>query len=220
MQEPWPRIYREAPEVFAAFRQAEDPEGRIPAQLRRCLDLGGRRILELGAGTGKLAEALAPGCAAWIALEPEAGLLAQGRWEAALPVRGLGQRLPLRDASVDHGVAAWVLGYLPPLRQARVVAEALRVLRPGGSLWAVENGAGGDFQALRGVEDWEPGTARLLEDLGFEAVARVATELRFPSAEAAEGVLGALCGEAVRQRLQARPQAIFSHTVAILQVRA
>lgn len=219
MQEPWPRIYREAPEVFAAFRRAEDPEGRIPAQLGRCLDLGGRRILELGAGTGKLAEALAPACAAWIALEPEAGLLGQGRWEAALPVRGLGQQLPLREGSVDHGVAAWVLGYLPPSRQARVVAEALRVLRPGGSLWAVENGAGGDFQALRGVEDWEPGTGRLLADLGFEVVARVATELRFPSPGEAERILGALCGEAVRQRLRARPRAVFSHTAALLRAR-
>ena len=217
MAEQWRRVYREAPEVFAAFRAAEDPEGLVETRLRDLMDLRGCRVLELGAGTGRLAEALAPGCAAWIALEPEAGLLAQGAWAQALPVRALGQRLPLRGASVDRVVAAWVLGYLPTGLQAAVLDEARRVLRPEGSLWLVENGVGGDFQALRGVEGREPGVRRLMEDHGFKPVAEVMTELRFPIPEKATRVLGALCGDEVRARLEAAPQAVFSHAVSILR---
>lgn len=217
MAEHWRRVYGEAPEVFAAFRRAEDPGGLVEARLRAVMDLRGCRVLELGAGTGRMAEVLAPDCAAWIALEPEGALLRQGRWAHALPVRALGQGLPFRSASVDRVVAAWVLGYLPPALQAAVLAEARRVLRPEGSLWLVENGTGGEFQALRGLEDREPGVRRLMEGHGFHSEAEVATDLRFPDPGEAERVLGDLCGEAVRARLAEAPRASFSHAVSILR---
>lgn len=215
MAEQWRRIYAEDPEVFAAFARAEDPEGRIPEALAEHARLTGLDVLEVGAGTGRLAARIASRAARWIALEPAAGL--QGRMAPGpLAVRALGQHLPLGDATVDRIVAAWVLGYLPRGLQAQVLGEAQRVLRPGGGLWAVENAGAGDFQALRGVQGLEPGARRLVEAFGFRTMAEVPTTIRFDTEAEAIRVLGALCGNDVRKALEDRPRRELSHTAVLL----
>ena len=55
------------------------------------------------------------------------------------------QELPFADDSFDAAVAAWMLYHVPDLD--RGLAELARVLRPGGSLIAVTNGAN-DFEEL------------------------------------------------------------------------
>lgn len=222
IQEPWPRIYREAPEVFEAFTAAEDPEGRVFDRLQELAGFGAGTVLEIGCGTGRTLRRWAGGPARVLGIEPESALLDRARRAVAGPgvklLRGRGERLPLRDGSVDGVLATWVLAYLrPPVLQA-VIAESLRVLKPGAGIWALENHWTGPFQALRGREGeaGEPGLQRLLRDHGFRIVEVVETELRFPSEAAAEHILGTLCGQAVRADLQARPQARLGHHVAIL----
>lgn len=87
-------------------------------------DLRGR-IVELGAGGGKVASALPHDAIAldWAALPG-------GRPSALADVRAL----PLKDASVDAIVAIHVLGHLDLPGAARAVDEIRRVLRPGGAL--------------------------------------------------------------------------------------
>ncbi len=215
MAEQWRRIYAEDPEVFAAFARAEDPVGRIAEALARHAGLAGRDVLEVGAGTGRLAQRLASGAARWIALEPAGGLQARMA-PGPLPLRARGQELPLRTASLDLGLAAWVLGYLGPETQGRVLAELDRVLRPGGGTWAVENAGAGDFQALRGMRGLEPGARRLVEAFGFHPVVEVPTTIRFDSDAEATRVLGALCGPEVGRALAARPRREFTHTAVLL----
>lgn len=215
MAEQWRRIYAEDPEVFAAFARAEDPEGRIADALAAHAGTSGRDVLEVGAGTGGLAQRLAPGAARWIALEPAAGLQARMA-PGPLPLRARGQALPLRSGSVDLAVAAWVLGYLGADTQRRALAELDRVLRSGGGIWAVENAGAGDFQALRGVQGLEPGAARLVADFGFRPLVEIPTTISFETEAEALRVLGALCGEEVRHRLGAKPRRVFSHTAVLL----
>ncbi len=217
MAEHWRRIYAEAPEVFAAFARAEDPEGRVAEALRRRAALEGHRILEIGAGTGKLAARLSPACEAWVALEPEGGLLAQLP-AGPLPLRAWGQHLPLRSDSVHRVVAGWVLGYLGERRVAEILAEVERVLMPapGAGLWAIENAGHGDFQALRGFRDLEPGARRLVQTFGFQVIEEVPIRLTFGSPVEAERILGALCGEDVRKALTQAPRAELSHAAVLL----
>lgn len=219
MAEHWRRIYADAPEVFAAFARAEDPDGRIADALGERADLAGRKVLELGAGTGRLAERLGPASECWIALEPAAGLQAR-MGPGPLALRALGQQVPLRSASVDRILASWVLGYLPAAVQAGVLREAGRVLRPGGAIWVVENAGAGEFQALRGLQDLEPGARRLVRDFGFEGVAEVPTRIRFESEPEAHRILGALCGEAVGAELVRNPRRELTHTAALLVRRS
>lgn len=215
MAEQWRRIYAEDPEVFATFARAEDPEGRIAEALAAHAGIAGRAVLEVGAGTGRLAQRLATRAARWIALEPAAGLLAQMA-PGPLPLRAQGQALPLRATSVDVALAAWVLGYLGSGTQRRILAELDRVLLPGLGTWAVENAGAGDFQALRGIQGLEPGARRLVADFGFRAVTEIPTTIRFETEAEATRVLGALCGEAVRHALEAHPRRVFTHTAVLL----
>ncbi|HJV22699.1 MAG TPA: class I SAM-dependent methyltransferase, partial [Holophagaceae bacterium] len=129
-----------------------------------------------------------------------------------------GQALPLKAASVDCGVAAWVLGYLGRRAVADLLGEVDRVLAPGpgSGIWAIENGGGGEFQTLRGFQGLEPAACRLIEAFGFQVVEEIPLRLVFPSAAEAERILGALCGDAVRAVLAKAPRAELSHRAVLL----
>jgi SAM-dependent methyltransferase len=217
MAEQWRRVYGEAPNIFEAFARAEDPEGRVAEALARHADLGDRRVLELGAGTGRLAARLGPTSATWIALEPHAELLSRMA-PGPIPLRARGQHLPLKTGAVHRVVAAWVLGYLAPRTVAALLAEVDRVLVsvPGAGIWAIENAGSGDFQSLRGFTGLEPGAQRLVDQFGFRIVEEVPIRLAFDSAEEAARILGTLCGEVVGRALDLNPAAELSHRAVLL----
>jgi ubiquinone/menaquinone biosynthesis C-methylase UbiE len=131
---------------FARFltRAAALEERRGGAELRRRLlaDLHGR-VVEVGAGTGVSFAYYPTTVTELVAIEPEPNLRAlalDAARTAPIPVRvvdGLGDELPLDDASVDAAVVAGVLCSVPD--QARTLAELRRVLRPGGELRFLEH---------------------------------------------------------------------------------
>lgn len=65
------------------------------------------------------------------------------------PVQGDAADLPLADGSVDLVIAVTVLGEVPS--PERAIAEARRVLRPGGSLSVSEHWPDPDFLPLTQV---------------------------------------------------------------------
>lgn len=219
-REPWPRIYRERPEVFAAFCRAEDPEGRIVARLKALAALEGSCAVEVGCGTGRYTAELARACGRYVATDPSPALLALA--SASNPglalVRARAEALPFRDRSADRVLATWVLAYLRPTAREAAVAEALRLLRPGGSAWLVENHWEGEFQELRDCAGFgaEPGVRDLVEVHGFRVAEVLETELRFGTSGEAEAILGALCGEAVADRLRRAPRSRLAHGVVLL----
>jgi ubiquinone/menaquinone biosynthesis C-methylase UbiE len=106
------------------------------AYLMRELELRpGRTVLDLGAGTGKLARQLAPSGAGVIAMEP----LAEMR---ALVPRGIevldgrAEAIPLLDDAVDAVTVAQAFHWFD---EEAALREVDRVLRPGGKLAIVMN---------------------------------------------------------------------------------
>lgn len=92
-------------------------------------------VVDLGCGTGNVAELLSPLVKRVIAVDASAAMLkaAQKRLEGRGNVefvRGEAQRLPLRDASADAVVAFLVLHHVPEI--AAALGEMRRVLRRGG----------------------------------------------------------------------------------------
>jgi len=104
------------------------------------LPAGARRVLDLAAGTGKLAEvvvAAAPG-ADVVAVDPSLPML--GELAARLPGvsthQGTAERIPLPDASLDAVLVGQAWHWFDADAAA---AEVARVLRPGGTLGVVWN---------------------------------------------------------------------------------
>jgi ubiquinone/menaquinone biosynthesis C-methylase UbiE len=96
--------------------------------------LGGRVVLDAGAGTGVASTVLAEVGAQPVAVDLSVDMLAWDTNHRPPPAVADVTRLPLRDRSVDDTVAAFVYNHLTQPELA--LAEAARVTRPGGALLA------------------------------------------------------------------------------------
>lgn len=106
------------------------------------------RVLEIGFGSGPNVGLYPPEVDVVLAVDPSAvGRRLAARRLAASPIPvefvGLdGQSLPVDDASVDCVLSTWTLCTIPDVGAA--LAEAARVLRPGGRLFFLEHGLSPD----------------------------------------------------------------------------
>jgi ubiquinone/menaquinone biosynthesis C-methylase UbiE len=95
-------------------------------------DLRGRRVLDLGCGTGRLAAALAErGAKVW-GVDPSAEMLAQARASVGPRVglkQGRAEALPFRDGWFERAVLRLVVHLVD---RPRALPELARVLAPGG----------------------------------------------------------------------------------------
>jgi SAM-dependent methyltransferase len=142
------------------------------------------RVIDIGTGTGRLLELLAPRMEFGLGIDASRPMLALAR--ARLARAGLGHgtvrladmyRLPLADATFDLAVLQMVLHYAedPP----GVIAEAVRVLRPGGRLVLVDLAEHGRTElAERFAHRWpgfsDTAVARLLGAAGLAPAPAVA----------------------------------------------
>jgi SAM-dependent methyltransferase len=123
---------------YVAGRPGYPPE--VVDWLRDSLGIGpDRRVLKVGAGTGKFVPTLRKTAATIIALEPIAEMQAQ--LESAFPdietLSGTADAIPLPDASVDAVICAQAFHWFAT---ASALAEMRRVLAPGGTLGLIWNG--------------------------------------------------------------------------------
>src|ERR1700689_2976832 len=148
-------------------------------------------VLEIGCGTGSLTVGIAralPG-ASVVGLDPDPDVLARAQakdpkgwidWQ-----RGTALELPMPERSFDRVVASLLLHHLTTPEKRAALAEARRVLRPGGRLHVADWGAPQDalmrtvFFALRALDGFERTRAHargelsaLIERAGFGDVRR------------------------------------------------
>ena len=141
----------------AAAAYAEHRPDYPPDAVRWCVaplgrDIAGLRVLDLGAGTGKLTALLARLGADVTAMEPDAAMLAELR--RLLPsVRALGapaEAIPLPDGSVDAVLCAQSLHWFD---LSRALPEIARVLTAGGMLGALWNSDDDRVPWVAGLRD-------------------------------------------------------------------
>ncbi|MFG1654420.1 class I SAM-dependent methyltransferase [Micromonospora sp. NPDC049275] len=178
----------------AASAYAEHRPDYAQAAVRWALEFApGLRVLDLGAGTGKLAATLVAVGADVVAVEPDPAMLSELRraMPAVRALPGSAEAIPLPDASVDAVVAGNALHWFD---MAVAGPEIARVLAPGGvlaGLWNIMDDRIGwvaDLERVSGsaaigprdiLTRWRAATAGMLIPSNGVAV-------RFGSAEQAE----------------------------------
>jgi SAM-dependent methyltransferase len=99
----WPMVYELEPELWDAVSQAEPIHPGILA----ALEIEGRRVLEVAAGSGRLTVHLCPRATELICVEPSLGLrrILAGRCPSAEIRAGFFDALPIGDAWADLTVS-------------------------------------------------------------------------------------------------------------------
>ncbi len=136
--------FRRAGADWDEMRALDLPAADVEAALLGLLGGGGLgRVLDVGTGTGRLLELLAPRMQSGLGIDASRTMLALARVRLAKPeFAHLSVRLadmyalPLRDAAYDLVLLQMVLHYAE--EPAQVIAEASRVLAPAGRLVVVD----------------------------------------------------------------------------------
>jgi ubiquinone/menaquinone biosynthesis C-methylase UbiE len=142
------------------------------------------RVLDIGCGTGNLTllvKRTRPQVEV-VGLDPDpralarAGLKARRAGLAVELDRGFADELPYPDGGFDRVLSSLMFHHLEADLRAVSLREALRVLRPGGSLHLMD--FGGDSHHLRGLarlarrshmleDNWDDRIPRLMREAGF-----------------------------------------------------
>ena len=216
-------VYRRLPserETYAGHAQEyealisrEDHTANILRTIRDIAPIEGRVIVDLGAGTGRLACLLAPYARTVLAFDLSAHMLSLARdklrggsqagWLAAVADHRF---VPLESASTDLIVSGWSVSYLavwhPEQWRAELTAwyaEACRLLRPGGLIILCESlGTGNELpQRLPHLLDFYA----WLDQNSFRSK-WIRTDYRFETPEIAADVAGFFFGEEVRRKIE------------------
>lgn len=164
MPDVYASITEAAPEVQARLadviemRAADPRQGdMLKAYLSEIVFPPGAAVLEIGCGTGAVTRVLArwPGVARAVGIDPSPVFLARARElsrgiDAASFEQGDGRALPFGAATFDVVVVHTAISHVP--QPDRLLAEARRVLRPGGWL-AVFDGDYATATVARGPRD-------------------------------------------------------------------
>jgi len=127
------RSFGKVADAYAASR----PDYPVEA-VRWLVPVPGSRVLELGAGTGKLTEALIAEQHRVTATDPAHAMLKRlrKRFRTTRAIQSAAEHIPVHAGAMDVVVAAQAFHWFD---HDRTLAEVARVLRPGGTLSLVWN---------------------------------------------------------------------------------
>src|SRR5215207_2837552 len=144
-------IYAARAAEYHQMIAAEDLDGQLLPAIERVASLRGKRVIDLGTGTGRLPLLIGKQAAQLVGLDLHRDMLRQhavqrqqqaGSWSL---VQGDMRRLPFRSAWADIVTAGWAIGHLRSWfaddwrgQIGRVLEEMRRVVVPGGALLILE----------------------------------------------------------------------------------
>lgn len=214
-------IYAKHAAEYDELVRAEDWDGNLLPAIERICPLEGAKVLEVGAGTGRIARQILPRLASYIGVDREEAMLEVARRHlAALEQRGALpegltwtlMRGDARDLTVAPGwahlaIAGWVFGHFrewTPERwqdeAAQAIGEMRRTLHLGGTLLIIETlGTGSEEPAAP-----TPGLAEYYAWLEAQGFVRetIRTDYQFDSVDEAARVTGFFFGEDFAARVR------------------
>ena len=125
--------YTKQAQTYDATRSAS---ANVVEALRRALGgAPGKRLADIGGGTGNYARALREHGWDPVVVDRSPAMLARAAAKGLETIEADAQDLPLQDRSVDAAMLVSMLHHVPD--RAKALAEAFRILRPGGRLAAM-----------------------------------------------------------------------------------
>ena len=133
----WPMVYELEPELWDAVSQAEPIHPGVLAQL----EIEGRRVLEVAAGSGRLTVYLCPRAGELVCVEPSSGLrhILASRCRGADIRAGFFDALPIADGWADLTVSC---ASIPPdpstvleLERATAIGGVIALISPESPEW-------------------------------------------------------------------------------------
>lgn len=169
-------IYAHHAEEYDAMVRAEDCDGNLAREIAQWLERVGRRVLEVGVGTGRITAMLCAQGANVVGCEPAPAMLeiARRRLPGVELIESDCLGLPEQKECFDLAIAGWVFGHLRSWRAAdwrESIAENLAkmndALVPGGALIVIETLGTGE-STPRPRPELAEYYAWLEKDCGFE----------------------------------------------------
>jgi ubiquinone/menaquinone biosynthesis C-methylase UbiE len=211
------RIYASRAADYHAMIAPEDADGNLLQAIEAVTPLAGKRVLDLGTGTGRLPLLLAGRVKSLIGVDLHRAMLLEnkrlktGDWRLAQADM---RALPLPDACADIVTAGWAIGHLRGWfaenwrRQiGRVLREMQRVAAPGGALLIMETLTTGALAPAPPTPALAEYHAWLESDWGFVRQT-IRTDYQFASVEEAiartEFFFGAELAEKIKDNGWAR----------------
>ena len=205
-------IYKTEGDKYEALIAREDYQGNILKTLRDITPLEDRLVLDLGAGTGRLACLLGPHVSRVRAFDISEEMLRVCRekfvasgltnWQVDVADH---RKLPVEDHSANLAVSGWSLSYLavwnPKTWRAELetwMTEMKRVLKPGSFIVLYESmGTGNESPIkLEHLKDFYP----WLDEVGFQH-RWIRTDYKFESLAEAEELSRFFFGEELRDKV-------------------
>ena len=206
-------IYHQGAWTYELFCRAEDAPGHVANYLSQ--ELCGKDVLDVGCGTGRYLNLLAPFVRGYIGLDCSADQLAIARKKAeaeihqnTVLIHRTAEQSGLPPQWVDACLATWVIESIrDPVAQERALAEMNRVLRRPGSVYVVENSGDSEFEDIIRREpdiSTTKQTKSWLLNQGFEQMKTIESYFLFPSRDQARNVFSSIWGEGIANRITDR----------------
>jgi len=206
------RIYQNDGDRYEALIAREDFQDNIEKALDEIVKVDGLDVLDLGAGTGRLAVMLAPRTKSMRAFDASEEMLrvcrekfeAKGltNWQVEV---GDHRQLPVEDHSADLVVSGWSVAYLYvwhhetwKIELEKWLGEMKRILRPGSFIVLFESlGTGNESPIkLEHLKDYYP----WLDEVGFQNK-WIRTDYQFASVDEAEELARFFFGDELANKI-------------------
>jgi ubiquinone/menaquinone biosynthesis C-methylase UbiE len=213
MSERQRKIYQTDSDRYEALISREDYQGNIPRALDEIVNVDDLDVIDLGAGTGRLAVMLAPRVKSIHAFDASAEMLRVCReklmsselsnWQVDVADH---RSLPIEGQTSDLVVSGWSVAYLyvwyPETWRAELenwLSEMKRVLRPGGFIVLFESLTTGSETPVRleHLKDYYP----WLDETGFHS-RWIRTDLKYESIDEAVELSGFFFGEEFGEKVR------------------
>ena len=120
--------------IYELLHGRRKTAGQVAGMLRVIEPQGDERVLDVGGGTGRVAQGFAGRVRDIVVLDPSRGMLAQtGKKHDVRPIRGCSEQLPFSDGC--YNLVLCVDAFHHFSQRERGLDEIVRVLAPGGRVF-------------------------------------------------------------------------------------